>query len=429
MKRVRDYKLYLIVFVCLLCSGCWDKVELENRGFIISLGIDKYDNGRQPNQTMEGVNERNRYTVSAVLPNVMDIKESAVSDKSKEVKTADSSTVWGCIQLMDAASSQKLYLGQAKLMVLGKDMLSDEVLLRQTLDAMERNRDISQKLYLLSTKERAESILRMQIPGEPMLGLFMVNYYKNNDGTGSFNFHKVLEKIIHDLSSTGCTLIPEIERRAGTEQDEDDNDNDAKDDDGIDAEKEGEKNNENEKGGGRGKKEKSDLIMLGGCAVIKDYKLAGWLNDMETRGYAWVMGNCRDTEITASYENGYIPLKVNSSKSSIKFSQQDGKLVCSINVKVSGIVHEHDFGAADLYKPDNQIIEAAFEQAVSNEILQTAARIQTEMGADVYNFKDLLRKKNHKLYLACSEDWERYFREMEIIPEVKVDIISIGIIK
>ena len=421
MTRVRKYKFAAVIIACIFSSGCWDKVELENRGFIITLGIDKYDSANSPNQSMEGVREQNRYSVCAVMPHVMDMRESAISDKSKEVKSADSTTVWGGIQLMDMASSQKLYFGQTKLLILGNDLLSDEILLRQAIDAMDRNRDISKKLYLLSTKGRAGDMLRLSIPGEPMLGLFMVNYYKNNGDSSSISFYKVLGNTVSDLRSTGCTLIPEIEKH-GSEQKDDDN--------GGSKDAGGSKN----AGGGEedaAKSEESESIpiALGGCAVIKDYKLIGWLNDLETRGFEWAMGNCRDAEVTAVYNNGFIPLKVYNSKPKISFSRRNGNLACTVQVKAVGAVQEHDFRNAELFSQGNQTLEAVFEQAVSNEITQTAARLQDEMGADVYNFKDKLRKLNYKLYLKYNDDWETRFREMEIIPDVKVDIISIGTIK
>ena len=422
-KMITLCGIALILIICMLSAGCWDKVELENRGFIVSLGIDKYDEENQSNQAMEGAHVQNRFTVCAALPNVIDMKESAVSDKSKEVKSADSSTIWGCIQLMDAASSRKLYLGQSKLLVLGNDLLSDEKLFRQAVDAMERNRDISQKLYIMSTKGRAGEILRLPLPGEPMLGLYMVNYYKNNGSGGSISFYKVLEKVVFDLRSTGCTLIPKIDKSGATEQ-ENNEDGDSEDDEDTAGDAEQDKK---ETSGSEEKK--SDKITLGGCAVIKDYKLVGWLDDLETRGFAWVIKDCRGTEVAVSYDNGYIPLKIYKSKPKIKFFQQDGKLICSIIVKISGAIHEHDSDGAELYDMDYGALETAFAEAVSKEITETASKLRDKMGADVYNFKDLLRKKNYGLYKAYGDDWEKHFREMEIIPDVKVDIISIGIIK
>ena len=387
----------------MLFTGCWDKVELENRGFIVSFGLDQYDKSNK-SLSLEGEDVQNRYTVSIAMPKVMDMKENAVKDQNKIVKTADSPTVSSGIQLLDTSSSQKLYVGQAKLLVLGKDLLSGEDLFRQVVDAMERNRDISRKLYLMSTKEQAEAILKLNLPGEPELGIFVDNYYKNS---GSSGFYKTLEKVISDLHSTGCTLIPEIEKRLETEREDEDKETDA--DNGNTEEQAGE-------------------IFFGGCAVIKDYQLAGWLNDIETRGYAWVMGNCRDSEITIKTDNGYMPFKVSKSKARIKFSQDGGKLECQIRVNVSGAISEYN-SAADLNNMNKlNAYKASLEQAISKEITQTSARLQTEIGADIYNFKDLLRKKNRQLFLTYGEDWERHFREMHIIPAIKVDIISIGTI-
>jgi len=374
---------------------------LESRGFIVSLGIDLYDKSEQSSQAMEGADKQNRYTVTAAMPKVMDMKENAVNDKNKIVKSVDSSSISGGIRLMDLASSQKLYVGQAKLLVFGKDLLSHEDLFRQAVDAMERDRNISRKLYLMSTKERAEGILKLNLPGEPELGLFVENYYKKNNGNGSFSFYKTLEKIISDLHSTGCTLIPEIKKR--------DKDMSSTDDTDI--------------------KEETGEIIFGGCAVIKDYQLAGWLDDEETQGYAWVIGNCRDSVITVQTDKGYMTLKVDKSKASIKFTQNSGKLECLIRVNVSGAIGECNSDAFDFNNIDNlQAYKELLEQSILKEITETAARLQYEMGADIYNFRDLLRKKNRQLYMEYGTDWEKYFREMLIMPVIKVDIISIGTI-
>ena len=403
-----------------MITGCWDKVELENRGFIISIGIDRYDNKNKSNQAKEGLeeSESDKYTVTAALPHVADMKESAVIDKGKDVKTADSSTVTGCLQLMDAASSQTLYLAHAKILLLGKDLLSDESLFRQALDAMERNRDISRKIYLMSTKERADGLLKLNLPGEPMLGLFVESYYKNKGAGGAFSICKVLEKVVSDLHSTGCTLIPEVEQRPeGNKEDQEEG-----------------KSEENNNDKGDNEEDKSGEITLGGCAVIKDYKLAGWLNDFETRGFAWVIGDCCDSEVNAPYNDRYLHFKVSKSKPKIRFSHNNGKLQCLIRVNVTGAINELDSATASDISSDMALSDAdklkfyekTIEQAVSKEIVQTASRLQSEMAADIYNFKDLLRKKKYQLFLLYGDDWEKNFQEMEIIPDVKVDIISIG---
>jgi len=519
-------------------------VELENRGIVVSIGIDRYDLNRRSFLHLVGKEEFNRYTVSAVLPHVTSMRESALSDKSKAVKKADSPTVSGSIQLMDAASSQKLYLSNTKLLVLGNDLLMDETLFRQAIDAVERNRQISRKVYIMSTKERADEVLQQDLPGEPTLGLFMESYYKNSGGAGFFGFYRVLEKIIADLHSTGCTLIPEIEKRSqvdrlhqecadaddsknadhkdkdkkdektddcegdaahveGSEDndnnnentdgmseedphqgdnnesnddhsdddndedddhsDDDDDDDHSDDDEDEDSEDEDSENEDSEDENSEDEDSEDDdsenedsededsededtedddnnddsddeddedgNIRLGGCAVIRDYKLVGWLNDTETRGYAWVAGNCRDAEVHVPFDNKLIGFKVHRSRARIRFLENDGKLECTVRVMVRGVVNECNREFLDLSVPANiENFEISVEEFIKREIEQTAARLQLELRADVYNLKDLLRKKNHRLFLVYGEEWDKHFSEMEIVPEIKVDVVSTGVI-
>jgi len=572
--------LIAVIVVCLTLSGCWDKVELENRGIVVSIGIDRYDINRRSFLHLVGKEEFNRFTVSAVLPHVTSMRDSALSDKSKAVKKADSPTVSGSIQLMDAGSSQKLYLSNTKLLVLGNDLLMDDTLFRQAIDAVERNRQISRKVYIMSTKERADEVLQQDLPGEPTLGLFMESYYKNSGGTGFFGFYRVLEKIITDLHSTGCTLIPEIEKRSqverlhresdhkdrdkkdekkddcegdaahvegsedgdnnnnentdgmseedphhgdsesnddndneGNDEDEDDEDNEDEDSEDEDSEDDGSEDNEDEDSEDDDSEDNEDedsedddgednedsededsednededsedednedenseedsedneedsededseddsedsenedsednededseddnnddsedaKIRLGGCAVIRDYKLVGWLNDVETRGYAWVAGNCRDAEVHVPFDNKLIGFKVHRSRARIRFHETDGKLECAVRVRVRGVVNECNREFLDLSDPANiENFEVSVEEFIKREIEQTATRLQQELRADVYNLKDLLRKKNHRLFLVYGEEWDKHFSEMEIVPEIKVDVVSTGVI-
>lgn len=42
LKR-RVFLVILIVFFVFLLLGCWDRVEIEDRGYIFVFGVDKYD--------------------------------------------------------------------------------------------------------------------------------------------------------------------------------------------------------------------------------------------------------------------------------------------------------------------------------------------------------------------------------------------------
>lgn len=363
-------KKILPVLAILLLTGCWDKVELENRGFVVSLGVDKNEN---------------KYAVSMAVPNVAALAEKSGSDKANSVKTADNETIAGAMSMADSASSQTMYYGQTKMTVLGKDVLTDERLFREALDAMERNREINRKMIILSTQGEAKDILEAEIPGEPMVGMYIANYYKSNANRTGITFRQDLEKILLDLRATDCTVIPQIEKN-------------------------------------------DDEINLSGMAVMKDFKLAGFLDEKETRGYLWLNGGCKDAMIIAPYEDGYIPLRIAQNRSKLRFYDDEG-LVCHAIVNVEGNIAEYTFTGQSFDDKTLQSLGDLFAEIIENEISATVRRMQEDFAADGYLFKEKLRKKNYPLFLQVIEDWENAYANMKIIPEAHVKITGAGAIR
>lgn len=65
----KGFFLLLMISLVLLC-GCWDKVEVDQRIFVSSIGVDLYRNS-----------EMNRYIVTYEYPNINSIGKNATEDQ------------------------------------------------------------------------------------------------------------------------------------------------------------------------------------------------------------------------------------------------------------------------------------------------------------------------------------------------------------
>ena len=60
----QKYTIFILtIVISILLTGCWDKVEINNRGFVIGLGIDKLKEEEKGEQS-------DRIKVSFKVPNV-----------------------------------------------------------------------------------------------------------------------------------------------------------------------------------------------------------------------------------------------------------------------------------------------------------------------------------------------------------------------
>ncbi|MCL2351936.1 MAG: Ger(x)C family spore germination protein [Firmicutes bacterium] len=368
------------VAACALLQGCSGKINLEQRGFAVGLGIDKYAGEKSGD---------NNFTVTLALPVYGESSGGDAIEKSKMLKTADSGTVAGALRAADFKSSQKIFLGQTRLLALGRDLLADRELFRQAIGAAERNDEISKRMYVMATKGSAADIIGAESESEPMAGFYVPAYYSKEHRAVGMTFKTDLESLVSDLRAGGNALLPEIEA-SGTE--------------------------------------KAKEFEINGSAVIRDYALAGFLSGVETRGFEWVKGDCRGEVVSIDFDGECVPVRVEKSSAKVTFGE-DGKLNCRAAVAVCGTVAERKFGdssSSDSGKTAR--LEAEFAAAVRREILATADILQREMGADAYQFLNELHKNERELYAKYAPNWGEAFREMGFEAEVKAVISGSGAI-
>ncbi len=217
MKRFSS--VILAFLFALFLTGCWDMVEIEDRAFVVSVGIDK-----------DG--KTGGYTADAEIADV--------NAKTEMIKHGAGQTVPDAFHEIDTRLGRKLYFGQLKLVLLGKDLLADENLFQGCADALADDPEISRKVMVLAVNGDAKEILEAENAEELLTGVFVDKFFKNNGATTTFRAD--VNDLARSLHVDGSAVIPQISVENGE-------------------------------------------LKLGGAAVIKEYKLCGWLNDEEVRGY------------------------------------------------------------------------------------------------------------------------------------------------
>ena len=109
---MKQLKFALIALLPLLLTGCWDGRDPEDRAYVITMGIDKGEDGLlvtfAPAKTTEG-------NAQSVYPVTADTLTAAVADA-------------------DSRSSREVYLGQLRTVVFGKSLLADKAAFEAVLE-------------------------------------------------------------------------------------------------------------------------------------------------------------------------------------------------------------------------------------------------------------------------------------------------------
>jgi len=363
MRKRLALGLFSLVF---FLSGCWDKVELENRGFVISLAIDKSGSS---------------FAVAMTLPDVASIAGKDGGGANKSILRAESGAVSAAMHSADTYAGQKLYYGHTKMAVLGADCLADAKMVLQAFDALTRNAEISQKLVVLAAEADASAVLDVTPQNEPLVGTFVSNFYKNNADSVNVTVKTDLEAIWLSLRRTGHAIIPRI----AIENDE---------------------------------------IKLSGAAVLKDGALAGWLDEAETRGLLWLRGEGKNALLTVEYDGAIVPLQAVHCARELSFAEDGKRIVCRVGIQVSGSVEEMRAGFDEMIdEADLEALARLFAEQIEQEVLATFDKLQTEFGMDGLDLRNELYKRNPALLARFDADWDGTFAGMAAEVSAVVSIL------
>ena len=376
MKRA--VRIFKIIFISLLSvflfTGCWDKVEPEERGFVTAMGIDK------ANSSLFNI------CVEVPSPEAFQEDSGGGEEKKEEGEESENSytesykgnSVWSAVKSIDGKIDRKLNFGQIKLCVFGEDILKDREMFKQAVDALERSKEVGRKVLICSAKEDAEEILKGYTGDRKTAGLFVTAFFNNNRKNTDITLKKSLQDMLVQLSSTGNTVLPII---------------------GID----------------------NGELYFSGMSVIKDYVLSGYAEEDIMKGYVIVKEDIMETDITTKLNGVEVPLKVTKKNTDIKFSEENNKVKCIINVDIEGSVEEYRNGAVPIGE-----LEKAYKNTVSESIKNTFDFFKYNLNTDVFELQEYCRKKENDLYKKFGKD--KLFDNMELSENINIVINGTGTI-
>lgn len=366
----------VVLMVCFL-SGCWDDREMEDRSYIITMGIDKSE-------------KDNRYLITlapAKLSAMNSGEEGSNSESSEKGIVVEGDTIASAVRQADTYSSRQVYLGQLKTIVLGKELLQEKQYLQSVLDELERNQDISGKIILLGTEEKAGDCVNTILKQDSSTGLFIWDFYKNTAQDVAVTTKLDLETFLRELrSSEGNSILPKI---TATEQG----------------------------------------IKIGGGIAISDYAFIGSLTNEEEQGILLLQGKGKGAVIDGIWQNSVIPMWIYRNKSDMSFSEQNNKLICNIKVSVEGSAEGSSLESESILKSSSlNEIENVFEIIIKSEIENTIALAQKKYQRDIFDIATKLKKQNIALYQKYGTNADNMIQNMEFDISVNVKIRTIGIV-
>lgn len=372
----------------LTLTSCWDGVEINKRAVIFSLGIDK-DMDKMDMKETDSLDYPSRYTVSYAIPDMSKVSGSeSISKDIVSIETAKSTTFSTSIEEVQTKTPDTINFGHTKAILIGADLLRDPNMMKEIIDALERNMLFARSIPLFAVRNTAAEVMEVRNDQHPMIGLYIMSYVNNKERAVSRYKEALLGNTIRNMRENNAVVIPII--------------------DVIEESK----------------------IEIQGGALLKDFKLKAWFTPEEIRGILWIEGKVRGAKIPIPVDKSYLSYTVREQNSKISFFTKDNKVYCKIDIINEGDIGEyyinntHPLTDLETVRKIESQINSKIKKEVAHLIDQTK-----EYDTDIIGFGTELYRQHPKWWDHVADNWDNSYRNMPIEINVDTKIRRTGIIE
>jgi len=379
-------KIFLILSLCFLTSGCWNYNELDDFAIVTGMGIDEYEDG---------------YKVSLVISNSQSTQGSSREGEAQTtVFTGTGNNITEAINEIDIKTPRNLYLGHMAVVVIDENVARKDINI--VLEALTRNPESAKKYHItLAKNKKAEEILKTLSPLES----FPSQNIANNIVTASTTQSITTESFISDFTMAllrpgvnGVMSSITIEGEASNIDNQDDLKN----------------------------TEPKAMLKNETIGLFKEYKLVTWTTKEESLGINIVNNKTNRFYITNEIDDENVVVLVDNSKCEPKITIKDNKISVVLNIETKGAITEVG-GKIDLAQP--KVIEKIKKETEKNlkYMVYDGIKLAQEYKTDVFGIGNMIYKQDYKYWYKVKNTWhDDYFPEVDFKVKVGVNLTSKG---
>ena len=398
-RRSRQLLVVGLGMILLLLGGCWNRREIETLAFVMAAGADK---AVEPDKV--------QLTVQIARPTALVATAGGgggALERAFWLVSSTGYTVFDATRNFAAQSSRRLFWAHNRWLVIGEELAREG--LQDVLDYFTRDGETRRTARLAVFKGgKASDFLTTELEMERLSSEAYIGIIQN----ASTGLSTVVDINIHQflLAVAGEGIEPVAIRVECIDRLPD-----------VDI---------------RGQMERSTISLsprITGAAVFRGYKLVGWLDKPETRGYNWVAGKAKSGIIVIDRpedETKYVGIELMRASSKIEPEIVNGRPRVTVTINAEGALGDLE----DMFLvTDTRAVVTAMERrmatVIANEI-NAALRKTKELGSDIFGFGQAIYKRYPKQWLSLRDSWnDKGFKELEVKIEVKSKVRRSGLVE
>ncbi|GAB2565509.1 Ger(x)C family spore germination protein [Gracilibacillus alcaliphilus] len=371
--------LFLLCCMSLLLTGCWDEINIEERGFVVGISLDLAEEHTEDNPM---ITVTNQFVIPGGLgaPN----EDSSGDQKPFNNLSIDGESVFEAIRKMSTMKGNAPFFEHLQLIVVSEELAREQKLFARTMDLFLRDQEMRRSVRILISENKAMDILDIEPDSEPLPVMYINNASENNDKVAG-----LLEPLrtgdLHEyLLEKNNYLIPRIFA--------------------LDNE-----------------------IQFNGAGVFngRTNHLVGVINDEEIVGLNLITGDLKGGFIKFEINDQLMIYEIRKAKSNIKINADDtNNIHIDIVISTEGNIGEM-YGERTLLEKDYlEEIETQINGKMESLAYDVIQKGKEELEMDFFGFGEMLQQRHYKKWEKIKDNWdegENIFKNTTV--KVKADAI------
>lgn len=387
-KKIKNIIILFVISILMITSmsGCWDKIEIDQRGFVNAIGVDRI---KEQKQSENELIPPKKFLASYAITNLA-AYYTGEGNKSL-VLSGSGSSIAEVSEQLTTISGRTIFYGHAKVLILSEDVVKDPDGFKEIVDGLERIPALGRRVNVLVSTGEAKRIIEVQPEAIGLTGVY-INTLINAKGRSSRFNPVTINELASSLHEFDNVILPRINLIKKEEGKED--------------------------------------IEISGCSVIKNYTHIGWLDEINTRAMMIINNKAKTEEISVFYKDIPIPYSVYNSKAKKRFVD-DNKNEIVIDVKMEGTLSQYKIDTEDSLFDSNIIkeIEKVLNKAVEEQLKETVYKFQNEFEVDAIGIGSYISKNDPDTWEKLKGNWDEEFKNIKVSFNVDCKIRRIGMVK
>lgn len=382
----------LLILVCtslFLLSGCWNSREMNEIGIAVGLGIDKTDDGQI------------LLTVQLVNPGEISSKQSGGGRSPIVTYQEKGDTVFEALRRMTKTVPRKTFFPHLRILVIGDKVAKGGM--ATSLDLLERDQEFRPDFYVVIAKNlEAQDILNLLVPVEKITAQNLFTKLETSSKVWAPTVALPYGKLVNEFTSEGKhPVLSGVEIKGDQEQ-------------GREMES-------------LQSVDPSTRLTYQDLAVFEGDKLTGWLNESQSKGYNYILGNVKSTIVNVPCgDNRSISIEILRTKTKIKSTIDNNQPSIDINIKAIGNVGEVEC-PIDLQKTKTiEKLEKKTSKDIKYQIQNSLKAAQDSFELDIFGFGEEFHRKHPKYWSKVKSNWDEKFTDMPVSILIDVQIKQTG---